>query len=184
MPSLTMRKTSQILPLLTTFEQSDSPSVIGNSRLHIVLVVVLYFGHVWCHTHILYLYLFISPGNMKTNLSLTVHHAWYNQFSLNHWRCCIVCDIICGCAHLTVAFDSECSVPLVVMANSIIRLAKFGERLGRKRTPCLQYIHIVEQDQEAFFEGPLPAYTDPAGFLQHQDRVTVPGSLTPLHSHW
>ncbi|OBZ73493.1 hypothetical protein A0H81_06152 [Grifola frondosa] len=32
-------------------------------------------------------------------------------------------------------------------------------------------ITIREQNQDAFFEGPLPPYSGPAGFVQHEDRV-------------
>jgi hypothetical protein len=52
----------------------------------------------------------------------------------------------------------------------IIRLSKSGSDWGTNELYAYN-ISIVEQDQEAFFEGPLPAYTGPAGFLQHQDRV-------------
>jgi hypothetical protein len=32
-------------------------------------------------------------------------------------------------------------------------------------------ISIVERDQNTFFDGPLPAYTGPASFVQYEDRV-------------
>ncbi|KAF8500087.1 hypothetical protein BU17DRAFT_102564 [Hysterangium stoloniferum] len=55
------------------------------------------------------------------------------------------------------------------MAN-IIRLAKSGSEWGM--SDLLAYnISIVERDQNTFFNGPLPIYTGPAGFIQYEDRV-------------
>ncbi|KAF8546990.1 hypothetical protein OG21DRAFT_1394243, partial [Imleria badia] len=55
------------------------------------------------------------------------------------------------------------------MAN-IIRLAKWGNDWGFNELDAYN-ISVAEQEQETFFEGPLPAYTGPAGFLQHENRV-------------
>jgi hypothetical protein len=52
----------------------------------------------------------------------------------------------------------------------IIRLAKSGSDWGTNELHAYN-ISLVEQDQEYFFEGPLPTYTGPAGFLQHEDCV-------------
>jgi hypothetical protein len=55
------------------------------------------------------------------------------------------------------------------MAN-LIRLAKSGSSWGTNELEAYN-ISIVEQGQRAFFGDPLPAYTGPTGFLQHEDRV-------------
>jgi len=55
------------------------------------------------------------------------------------------------------------------MAN-LLRFAKSGSSWGTNELEAYN-ISIVEQGQETFFGGPLPAYTGPAGFLQHEDRV-------------
>ena len=55
------------------------------------------------------------------------------------------------------------------MAN-LVRLAKSGSDWGPNE--LLAYnISIVEEDQQTFFSGPLPHYTGPASFAQHEDRV-------------
>ena len=55
------------------------------------------------------------------------------------------------------------------MAN-LLRFAKVGNSWCANELVAYN-ISIVEQGQEEFFGGPLPAYTGPAGFMQHQDRV-------------
>jgi hypothetical protein len=50
----------------------------------------------------------------------------------------------------------------------LIRVAKSGSDWGPNDLDAFN-ISIIEQDQETFFEGPLPAYKGPAGFLQHED---------------
>jgi hypothetical protein len=55
------------------------------------------------------------------------------------------------------------------MAN-FIRLAKSGNEWSTNELMAYN-ISIVERDQNTFFNGPLPAYTGPAGFVQYEDRV-------------
>ena len=55
------------------------------------------------------------------------------------------------------------------MANNF-RFAKSGSSWTFNELDAFN-ISIVEQGQETFFGGPLPAYTGPAGFLQHENRV-------------
>jgi hypothetical protein len=55
------------------------------------------------------------------------------------------------------------------MAN-IIRSAKSGSDWTTNELTAYN-ISIIEQDQDAFFGGPLPPYTGPAGFVQHEDRM-------------
>ncbi|KAF8527400.1 hypothetical protein BU17DRAFT_39503 [Hysterangium stoloniferum] len=55
------------------------------------------------------------------------------------------------------------------MAN-IIRLAKSGSNWSTNELIAYK-ISIVERDQNTFFNGPLPAYTGPTGFVQYEDRV-------------
>jgi hypothetical protein len=55
------------------------------------------------------------------------------------------------------------------MAN-LIRLAKSGNEWSTNELMAYN-IAIVERDQNTFFDGPLPAYTGPTGFVQHEDRV-------------
>ena len=70
------------------------------------------------------------------------------------------------------AFDfsisTNCSAD-TAMAN-LIRLAKSGNEWSTNELMAYN-ISIVERDQDTFFNGPLPAYTGPAGFVQHEDRV-------------
>jgi hypothetical protein len=55
------------------------------------------------------------------------------------------------------------------MAN-LTRSAKSGSEWTTNE--LLAYnISVVEQDQDTFFGRPLPPYTGPAGFIQHEDRV-------------
>ena len=55
------------------------------------------------------------------------------------------------------------------MAN-LVRSAKSGSDWTTNELSAYN-ISIVEQDQHAFFGGPLPAYAGPAGFVQHEGRV-------------
>jgi hypothetical protein len=55
------------------------------------------------------------------------------------------------------------------MAN-FIRLAKSGNEWSMNKLMAYN-ISIVERDQNTFFNGPLPTYTGPAGFVQYEDRV-------------
>jgi len=56
-----------------------------------------------------------------------------------------------------------------VMAN-LIRLAKSGNEWSTNELMAYN-IAIVERDQKTFFNGLLPAYTGPTGFVQHEDCV-------------
>ena len=55
------------------------------------------------------------------------------------------------------------------MAN-LIRVAKSGSDWGPNDLDAFN-ISIIEQDQETFFDDPLPAYKGPAGFLQREGPV-------------
>jgi len=55
------------------------------------------------------------------------------------------------------------------MAN-LIRSVKPGSDWTRNELIAYN-ISIIEQDQDAFFGGPLPLYAGPAGSVQHEERV-------------
>jgi hypothetical protein len=52
----------------------------------------------------------------------------------------------------------------------LLRVAKAGNSWSINELEAYN-ISIVEQEQTTFFEGPLPAYTGPPAFLQHENRV-------------
>ena len=52
----------------------------------------------------------------------------------------------------------------------LVRLAKSGDSWNINELEAFN-ISIVEQEQETFFEGPLPAYTGPAALMQHENCV-------------
>ena len=55
------------------------------------------------------------------------------------------------------------------MAN-LIRFAKSGSDWTTNELAAYN-ISIIEQDQDAFFGGPLLPFTGPVGFVQHEGRV-------------
>jgi hypothetical protein len=55
------------------------------------------------------------------------------------------------------------------MAN-LVRLAK-AESDWTSNELVAYHITIQEQDQAQFFDGPLPEYAGPVGFIEHEDRV-------------
>ena len=57
------------------------------------------------------------------------------------------------------------------MAN-LIRVAKSGSDWGPSDLDAFN-ISIIEQDEETFFDGPLPAYKGPAGFIQRKGPIGV-----------
>ena len=62
---------------------------------------------------------------------------------------------------------SHRSIP--AMAN-IVRLARSGSDWTSNELVAY-HIVIQEQDQVQFFDGPLPEYAGPVGFIEHEDRV-------------
>jgi hypothetical protein len=62
--------------------------------------------------------------------------------------------------------------------TDIIRLAKSGSDWTSNELVAYN-INIQEQDQSLFFGGPLPEYTGPAGFIQHEHRIQGLDALLP-----
>jgi hypothetical protein len=54
--------------------------------------------------------------------------------------------------------------------ENFVRLPKPGNEWSANELMAYN-ISIVERDQNTFFNGPLSAYTGPAGFVQYEDHV-------------
>jgi len=52
----------------------------------------------------------------------------------------------------------------------IVRLAKSGSNWTSNELVSYNIV-IQEQDEDQFFDGPLPKYAGPLGFIEHEDRV-------------